>query len=135
MRIKGRITHIFTAAFFLAKTTFQNKQLMQKQILKEFKTLLSRGNALPLAVGVSIGGSFQEIVKSLVSNIVTPIIGLLGGVPTFSDIVLFGSIHIGNFMNSLISFLMAALVPLTLMKIMDETKDDDEDEKKVEVAK
>ena len=105
---------------------------MAKTLLKEFKTLLSRGNALPLAVGVSIGGGFQQIINSLVSDIVTPVIGLMGGTPNFSGMVLFDSIQIGNFMNNIISFLMAAIVPLSLMKIMDEMQDDDDQERKVE---
>ena len=47
-----------------------------KKMLHEFKTFALKGNVLNLAVGVLIGGAFQGIVKSLVNDIISPIIGL-----------------------------------------------------------
>ena len=72
-----------------------------------FKKFVARGNVIDLAVGVIIGVAFGAIVDSLVKDIITPIIGLFGGQPDFSSIKLAG-IGIGNFLNSVISFLMKA---------------------------
>lgn len=50
-------------------------------MLKEFKEFISRGNVLDMAVGVIIGGAFGTIIKSLVDDILMPLIGVaLGGV-------------------------------------------------------
>jgi large conductance mechanosensitive channel len=72
-----------------------------------FKKFIARGNVMDLAVGVIIGVAFGAIVDSLVKDIITPIIGLVGGQPDFSAIKPAG-IGIGNFLNSVISFLMKA---------------------------
>jgi large conductance mechanosensitive channel len=76
-------------------------------MLKGFKDFISRGNAIDLAVGVIIGVAFAAVVDSLSKDIITPIIGLLGGQPDFSAVKPFG-IGIGNFLNAVISFLIKA---------------------------
>ena len=76
-------------------------------MLKGFRDFIARGNVLDLAVGVIIGAAFSGIVDSLVKDIVTPIIGMLGGQPDFSAIKL-GSIGVGNFLNAVIAFLIKA---------------------------
>jgi large conductance mechanosensitive channel len=76
-------------------------------MLKGFKNFIARGNVIDLAVGVIIGVAFGAIVDSLVKDIITPIIGLIGGQPDFSAIKVAG-IGIGNFVNSVVSFLMKA---------------------------
>lgn len=48
-----------------------------KKFFAEFKEFISRGNVVDLAVGMIIGSAFTAIVKSLVENIVTPLIGVL----------------------------------------------------------
>lgn len=48
---------------------------------KEFKAFLLRGDVLALAVAVIIGGAFQKIVDSMVTDVITPIIGMIGGNP------------------------------------------------------
>ena len=50
-----------------------------KKFFGEFKTFIMRGNVLDLAVGVIIGAAFQAIVTSLTSYIISPILGLFGG--------------------------------------------------------
>jgi large conductance mechanosensitive channel len=72
-----------------------------------FKNFIARGNVMDLAVGVIIGVAFGAIVDSLVKDIITPIIGLVGGQPDFSAIKPAG-IGIGSFVNNVISFLMRA---------------------------
>jgi large conductance mechanosensitive channel len=48
-------------------------------MLKEFKTFISRGNVVDLAVAVVIGAAFATVVASFVDGIINPIIGLIGG--------------------------------------------------------
>ena len=76
-------------------------------MLKGFRDFVARGNVLDLAVGVIIGAAFGGIVDSLVKDLVTPIIGMLGGQPDFSAVKL-GSVAVGNFINAVIAFLIKA---------------------------
>lgn len=76
-------------------------------MLKGFKNFIARGNVIDLAVGVIIGAAFAGIVDSLSKDIITPLIGKLGGQPDFSDFKPAG-IGIGNFVNAIISFLIKA---------------------------
>jgi large conductance mechanosensitive channel len=76
-------------------------------MLKGFREFIARGNIVDLATAVIIGVAFGAIVDSLVKDIITPIIGMLGGQPDFSSIKI-GSIGIGNFINAVISFLIKA---------------------------
>ena len=55
-----------------------------KKFIEEFKTFISKGNVLDLAVGVIIGGAFQSIVNSLVNDIIMPILGAITGGLDFS---------------------------------------------------
>lgn len=43
---------------------------------KDFKTFITRGNVVDMAVGVVIGGSFSKIVTGLVNNIINPFVGM-----------------------------------------------------------
>ncbi len=86
------------------------------KIIEEFKEFALKGNAMDLAIGVVIGAAFNEIVTSLVKDIITPSLGLIGGQPDFSSVGFFkaynaagevtGGIMVGNFLNALISFLI-----------------------------
>lgn len=78
-------------------------------MIKGFKDFILRGNVVDLAVAVVIGAAFSAIVTSFVEDVVTPIIGALGGEPDFSALML-GPIRIGSFLNALIAFLIIALV-------------------------
>ena len=49
----------------------------KKGFIKEFKEFISRGSVLDMAVGIIIGGAFTAIVKSLVEDIFTPILGMI----------------------------------------------------------
>ncbi len=55
-------------------------------MLKEFKAFAMRGNVVDMAVGIIIGGAFGTIVKSMVSDVLMPPIGLLLGNVTFTDL-------------------------------------------------
>ena len=76
-------------------------------MLKGFRNFIARGNVLDLAVGVIIGVAFGAIVDSLVKDLITPIIGMVGGTPDFSGLKI-GAIAIGNFINAVIAFLIKA---------------------------
>ena len=76
-------------------------------MLRGFKAFISRGNVIDLAVGVVMGVAFAAIVDSLSKDIITPLIGKLGGQPDFSAIKPYG-IGIGNFLNAIVSFLIKA---------------------------
>ncbi len=78
-------------------------------MLKGFKAFLTRGNVLDLAVAVIIGAAFNSVVKSLVEDIFTPLLGLLGGLPDFSSWKV-GPLMLGSFVNSILSFLFTAAV-------------------------
>jgi len=82
-------------------------------MLKGFRDFILRGNVMDLAVAVIIGGAFGKIVSSLVGDIINPLIGATLGKPNFGYIVLHmgsGNITIGNFINTVIEFLMVAAV-------------------------
>jgi large conductance mechanosensitive channel len=76
-------------------------------MLKGFREFIAKGNIVDLAVAVIIGVAFGAIVDSLVKDIITPILGMIGGQPDFSNLKI-GSIGIGNFINAVIAFLIKA---------------------------
>jgi large conductance mechanosensitive channel len=93
----------------------------------ELKAFLLRGDVITLAVAFIIGAAFNQIITSLVADVVTPTIGLIFGEPDFSNIAFFyekldengkpvGGIQIGKFINSVISFLMVGTTLFFLIK-------------------
>ena len=89
-----------------------------KKFFKEFKAFASRGNVLDLAVGVMIGGAFQNVVKSLIDNIISPIIGLVQG-KDLSDMALTifdVQIKYGAFITGVFNFLIMAFVVFLMVK-------------------
>lgn len=102
-------------------------------MLKEFKDFALRGNVLDMAVGVIIGAAFGKIVSSLVNDLLMPPIGLLLGNVDFSNLFFnlggekFASlaeaqeagaatINYGLFINTVIDFLIVALVIFLLIR-------------------
>ena len=89
-----------------------------KNLIEEFKTFIMRGNVIQLAVAVVMGVAFGDIVKSVQADIISPILGAIGGKPDFSYITL-GSIRLGSFINAVISFaITAAAVFFVIVKPM-----------------
>lgn len=94
------------------------KRLKENQFIKEFKTFISQGNVMDLAVGVVIGAAFSAIVTSLVNDIIMPIVSLIGGGADFSTLSVtipnfFGGdtaavIRYGNFIQNVVNFLIIA---------------------------
>ena len=102
-------------------------------MIKEFREFISRGNVMDLAVGVIIGGAFTSIVKSLVSNLINPLIGIFVGGIDFSDWSFKfqdATFKVGSFINSIISFIIVTFVVFILVKIVNRITrkkvDDDE---------
>lgn len=91
-----------------------------KKFFREFKDFAMRGNVLDLAIGVIIGGAFQGIVKSLVDDIISPFLGLFGGMD-FSNLSFnIGDVPIryGAFITEIINFIIMAFVIFLLVKIV-----------------
>jgi large conductance mechanosensitive channel len=79
-------------------------------VLKEFRDFLMRGNLVDLAVAVVMGIAFGAVVKSLVDNLITPIIGMIGGVDFKNEkFTINGSVfHYGQFISDVIYFVLVA---------------------------
>ena len=83
-------------------------------IREDFVTFINKGNLIQLAIAFVIGAAFAALITALVSDFFTPLIGAAGGF-NFSSwkFVLNGSgstIMQGAFLNSIISFIIIALV-------------------------
>ena len=91
-----------------------------KSFINEFKEFISRGNVMDMAVGIIIGGAFTAIVTSLVEDIITPIIGMIGGFDFSSFVVTVNNsnIAIGKVVNAVSNFLLIALVLFSVIKAM-----------------
>lgn len=90
-----------------------------KNFIKEFKEFISKGNVLDMAVGIIIGSAFTGIVTSLVDDIINPLLGIFGGANLDQlSIALSGeaSLNYGNFISSIINFLIMALVVFLIVK-------------------
>ena len=89
-----------------------------KSFMNEFKEFISRGNVMDMAVGIIIGGAFTAIVTSLVEDIITPIIGMIGGFDFSSFVVTVNNspIALGKFINAVINFLLIAFVLFSVIK-------------------
>jgi large conductance mechanosensitive channel len=102
-------------------------------MLEEFRKFIMRGSVVDLAVGVIIGGAFGKIVSSLVNDVIMPPIGLLVGRVDFSDLFInlsgkpydslaaaqaagAATINYGLFINTVIEFLIVALVLFVVIK-------------------
>ena len=107
-----------------------------KSFFKDCKEFAMKGNVIDLAVGVIIGGAFQKIVSSLVSDVVMPLIGLITGGISFADkFFVFGLedgeafataqaaidagknvLTYGNFIDAVLNFLIMAFVIFLFIK-------------------
>lgn len=89
-----------------------------KKFFSEFKAFVMRGNVLDLAVGVIIGAAFQAIVTSLTTDIISPFLGIFGGM-NFDQLafeVNGATIAYGKFITAIINFLIMAFVIFLLVK-------------------
>ena len=100
------------------------------KLIQEFKDFAVKGNAVDMAVGVIIGGAFGKIVSSIVDDIIMPPIGWLIGGVNFSDLKWTlpevdipgipasapATINYGNFLQTLIDFLIIAFCVFMMVK-------------------
>ncbi len=101
-----------------------------KAFWNEFKTFISRGSVMDMAVGIIIGGAFTAIVNSLVNDLVMPLLSLLTGGFDFTKLaVVLGSgegaatLSYGLFISAVINFLLIAFVIFCLIKSINKMKD------------
>ena len=122
---------------------------MPTHILNEFKSFISRGNVIDLAVGIIIGAAFTGIVNSLVNDVVMPMIGIITSGVDFSNLFIPLSfekwdkvkdtvttlkqakeagvpvISVGLFINACINFLIVSGVIFMLVKQINRLKKDE----------
>jgi large conductance mechanosensitive channel len=112
-------------------------------MLKEFKEFAMRGNVVDMAVGIIIGAAFGTIVKSLVSDIIMPPIGMLLGNVDFSNLFVVlkaggvggpyasladaqaagaVTINYGVFINTIISFIIVAFSVFLIIRSINKLK-------------
>ena len=83
--------------------------------MKDFKEFLMQGNLVQLATAVIIGAAFRDVVKAF-TQIIMDFIGLIGGQPDFSKVVIPGiNVNIGVFLTALVSFVIIAAVVFFLV--------------------
>jgi len=110
-------------------------------MFREFKEFIARGNVVDLAVAVVIGAAFGKIITSLVDGIVMPPIGLLLGKADFSNLFIdisgqhptslaeaqakgFPVIAYGAFFNTIVSFLIIAIVVFLIVRSVNRLRAD-----------
>ncbi|KAA5544071.1 large-conductance mechanosensitive channel protein MscL [Adhaeribacter rhizoryzae] len=106
-------------------------------LISEFKQFAVKGNVIDLAVAVVIGAAFGAIVTSLVNDIVMPPIGMATGGVDFTDLKLQlsdpvmegnrvvkegASINYGNFIQTVVNFLIIALAIFSMVKAINAMK-------------
>lgn len=114
-----------------------------RKFFSEFKTFITRGNVIDMAVGVIVGSAFTAIVNALSNNILKPVINwilaLIFGADSLSEVYTFlkvvndadgaidltQSIYIdwGTFVNAIINFLIIAFVLFCIVKAINSLRD------------
>ena len=80
-------------------------------MIKGFRDFIMRGNVVDLAVAVVIGAAFKSVVDAFVNNLITPLIGAIGGNRNFSSLAFHinkSTFAYGAFLQALISFVLVA---------------------------
>ena len=119
-------------------------------IIGEFKTFISRGNVLDMAVGLIIGSAFTAIVNSLVSDLLMPLLSMVTGKVDFTEwklvlqpaeldeageeVAAAISVNYGSFIQYIINFLLIAVSVFLLVKVINTIRDKAEKKKKEEEA-
>lgn len=99
-------------------------------MLKGFKDFALKGNVLDLALAVVMGSAFSKIVTSLVNDLIMPILGILIGGISFSNLnytlYMAGkavvSIRYGLFIQAIIDFLLIAFSLFIFIKVITSVK-------------
>lgn len=101
-------------------------------MIREFKEFAIKGNVIDLAIGVVIGGAFGKIVASLVDDIITPAVLKpalnAAHLADLNQLVIPGTaIKYGNFLSTLISFVIIAFVLFLVIKGINASKKKEEE--------
>ena len=99
-----------------------------KGLMNEFKKFISRGNVVDMAVGVIMGTTFTKIVTSLVNDVMMPAIGMVIGGTSFenfkyviepaTETAAESAIYYGKFIQSIVDFLLVAIVVFAMVKLI-----------------
>ena len=111
-------------------------------LLQEFKKFALKGNVIDMAVGIVIGASFTKIVNSLVTDIITPLIGAVSGGVNFSQRIIWlgdstknittldaakeaqgAYLGWGSFVQATIDFVIVAAAMFLVIKLMNRAQD------------
>lgn len=115
-------------------------KIKKSTFFKDFKAFATKGNVLDLAVAVIIGAAFGKIITSLVADMLMPIVGLIGGGVSIADlkwvitpaeidavtgavIKAEAALRYGNFIQTIIDFLIIALSIFTLLRVLMKAKE------------
>jgi len=81
-------------------------------VVKDFQTFILRGNVVDLAVGVVIGAAFTGVATAFTKDVITPLVGIPGklSLGEYAFSINGSKFLIGDFLNTLISFLLTAFV-------------------------
>jgi large conductance mechanosensitive channel len=88
-------------------------------MVREFREFIMKGNVVDLAVAVIIGAAFAGIVTSFTNSVLMPLIGIIGGKPSFDDyfVTINGSqIKYGSFLTAVANFLIIAFALFLVVK-------------------
>ena len=116
-----------------------------KKFFSDFKAFAMKGNIIDMAVGVVVGGAFSKVVSSVVSDLITPIIGVLTAGVDFKELkwviaskvaedgtVVETAITYGNFIQNVVDFLIIGYSIMFVVKTINKAKDLSEAKKKAE---
>lgn len=89
-------------------------------MIQEFKDFISEGNIVEVAVAFIMGLAIKTVIDALVGSIIMPIIAVIIGKPSFSDLTLTihkGIISYGVFITAAVNFLIVAVVLFFMLKM------------------
>ncbi len=118
-------------------------------MLREFKEFAMKGNMLDMAIGIVLGAAFGTVVKSLVDDVLMPLISALTGAPDFSNLFILlkapevtegvnmeslqaireaggSALAYGQFINAIVAFLLVALALFFVVKAVNRLKREEE---------
>jgi large conductance mechanosensitive channel len=97
---------------------FKTPNVGVRSFWNDFKGFAFKGNMIDLAVAVVIGAAFSNVIKSIVDNIIMPLVAYLTPKMTYTDWHL-GKIMIGKFLGDLLNFLIVTFaVFITIVKLL-----------------
>jgi large conductance mechanosensitive channel len=94
-------------------------------MLEDFKKFIMKGDLVTIAVAFILAGAFKTVVDGFVNFIVTPIIAAIVSKPSFSDVnikINGATIGIGDFINTVVSFLIIGAVLFLVVKAYEKAK-------------